>query len=158
MLHQIPLKALRNTSGCASCSTLYMHRLLASMRISTIKTEEMIWFLFHIKQLWLRWKSHIWHSDGTGGKLLPRAAYGKWQTRTGKKQEWSWADPQYRQKKRGNGSWLWTGSFPDCDKNIKSAAEAVALVANLNNVKDFFLHRWTFHKYKIAQQICRNIK
>ena len=27
---------------------------------------------------------------------------------------------------------------PDCDKNIKSAAEAVALVANLNNVKDFF--------------------
>ena len=29
----------------------------------------------------------------------------------------------------------------DCDKNIKSAAEAVALVANLNNVKDFFLHR-----------------
>lgn len=41
MLHQIPLKAFRKTVGCASCSTLYMQRLLASIRIKTIKTEEM---------------------------------------------------------------------------------------------------------------------
>ena len=26
MLHQMPLKALRNTSGWESCSTLYMHK------------------------------------------------------------------------------------------------------------------------------------
>ena len=39
MLHQIPLNALRKTSGCASCSTLYIHRLLASIRITTIKTD-----------------------------------------------------------------------------------------------------------------------
>ena len=36
MLHQMPLKALRNISGWESCSTLYMHRLLASIRISTM--------------------------------------------------------------------------------------------------------------------------
>ena len=154
MLHQIPLKALRNTSGCASCSTLYMHRLLASMRISTIKTEEMIWFLFSYKTVVITLKESYLAFRRNRWKTLATRSIRKMTNPDRKKAGMIVS----RQKKRGNGSWLWTCSFPDCDKNIKSAAEAVALVANLNNVKDFFLHRWTFHKYKIAQQICRNIK
>lgn len=40
MDHQIPEKALVNTSGWASCSREYMHRLEASMRIRMMKTED----------------------------------------------------------------------------------------------------------------------
>ena len=38
--HQMPEKALENTSGWASCSRLYMHRLEASMSTSRMNTEE----------------------------------------------------------------------------------------------------------------------
>ena len=36
----MPEKALENTSGCASCSRLYMHRLEPSIRVAMMKTEE----------------------------------------------------------------------------------------------------------------------
>ena len=38
--HQIPEKAFWNTSGCASCSRLYMQRLEPSISIRMIKTED----------------------------------------------------------------------------------------------------------------------
>ncbi len=38
--HQMPEKALENTSGWASCSRLYMHRLEASMRTRMINTDD----------------------------------------------------------------------------------------------------------------------
>ena len=38
--HQMPEKALVNTSGWASCSRLYMHRLEASMSTEMMNTEE----------------------------------------------------------------------------------------------------------------------
>ena len=38
--HQMPEKALVNTSGWASCSRLYIHRLAASISTEIINTEE----------------------------------------------------------------------------------------------------------------------
>ena len=41
-LHQIPENALRNASGCASCSALYMQSDDTSMSIRMMKTDEKI--------------------------------------------------------------------------------------------------------------------
>jgi hypothetical protein len=49
MLHHIPEKALLKTSGCASCSALYMHREEAIISTRIMKIAEMIWFLFSYK-------------------------------------------------------------------------------------------------------------
>ena len=38
--HQMPEKALRKTSGWASCSREYMQRLEASISVRMMKTEE----------------------------------------------------------------------------------------------------------------------
>ena len=38
--HQMPEKALEKTSGCASCSRLYMQRLDPSISVAMIKTDD----------------------------------------------------------------------------------------------------------------------
>ena len=38
--HQMPEKAFLNTSGCASCSRLYMQRLDPSISVAMMNTED----------------------------------------------------------------------------------------------------------------------
>ena len=42
----MPLKALLNTPGCAACSVLYIHRLLAIISINMMNMDDMICLLF----------------------------------------------------------------------------------------------------------------
>ena len=44
--HHMPLKALLNTPGCAACSVLYIHRLLAIISINMMNMDDMICLLF----------------------------------------------------------------------------------------------------------------
>ena len=84
MLHHIPLKALRKTSGCAACSTLYMQRLLASMRISTINTEDMIDFFFSYKTVAITLKESYLAFRRNRWKIQLRGACGRSPCRKGK--------------------------------------------------------------------------
>ena len=38
--HQMPENAFLNTSGCASCSRLYIHRLDPSISVAMMNTED----------------------------------------------------------------------------------------------------------------------